>query len=70
VSTALTRTYKSPRRGRADAAARRRGDQVARRRLLGGRDRVFEVENYRVGIERQRLLDPPRVIARREQETA
>ena len=46
------------------------GDRLARCRLLGGRDRVFEVEDHRIGIKRQRLLDPSRVVARREQETA
>src|SRR5204863_448812 len=48
----------------------RSGDGGAGRRLLGGRDGVFEVEDHRVGVERQRLLDPARMVARREQKTA
>ncbi len=43
---------------------------VPRRLLFGGRDRVFEIEDHRVGIERQRLLDPPRMVSRRKQKTA
>ena len=55
---------------RSARARQRRDDRIARRRLLGGRDRVLEVEDDRVGIERQRLLDAPRMIARRKQKTA
>ena len=45
-------------------------DRLAGGRLLGRRDRVLEVKDHRVGVERQRLLDPARMIARREQKTA
>jgi len=47
----------------------------SRHRLAGGRflddcDRVLQIEDDRVGVERQRLLDPPRVVAGSEQKTA
>jgi hypothetical protein len=36
--------------------------------LLGDRDGVLEIENHRVGADRQRFLDAPRVVSGREQE--
>jgi hypothetical protein len=38
--------------------------------FLGGRDGVLEVENDRVGIERQSIGDAPGVVARGKQKTA
>jgi hypothetical protein len=38
--------------------------------LFGGRDRVLEVKNDRVGIERQCIGDAPHMIARGKQKTA
>src|SRR6185369_6775765 len=48
----------------------RRGDGGAGRHLLGGRDRIFEVEDDGVRLEGQRLFDTAWVIARRETKTA
>ena len=48
----------------------RRHDQIAGCQLLGGSDGVLEVEDHRVGIERQRFFDPPRVISRRKQKAS
>jgi len=47
-----------------------RGHGTACGRLVGGRDRVFEVQNDRVGIERQRIGYAPGMIAGRKQKTA
>ena len=38
--------------------------------LLGGRDGVLKVKNYRVGIERQSIGHAPGMVARRKQKTA
>ena len=60
----------------ADIAKTRAGalascdDDGARRLLLRDRAGILEVEDRCVGIERERLLDAPRVIAGREQERA
>jgi hypothetical protein len=51
-------------------ACQRRDNSIARRFLFGDGDRVFEIEDDRVGVERQRLLDPPRVIARCKQKAS
>ena len=48
----------------------RRDDCTACGRFLRGRDRVLEVKNDRVGIERQCIGDAPGMIARRKQKTA
>jgi hypothetical protein len=48
----------------------RRGHGIACGWLLRGRDRVFEVENDRIGIERQCICHAPGMIARRKQKTA
>ena len=45
-------------------------DRLPGRRLLGDGDRVLEVEDHRVGVEGQRLLDPARMIAGGEKKTA
>jgi hypothetical protein len=45
-------------------------DRAARRRFLGDRDRVLEIEDHRIGFKGQRLLDPTRVVAGREEERA
>jgi hypothetical protein len=39
-------------------------------RLLGGRDRILEVKNDSVGIERQCIGDASRMIARGKQKAA
>ena len=39
--------------------------EIACRDFLGDGDRVFEIQNDRVGGQGKRLLDPPGVIARR-----
>src|SRR6185437_2929710 len=44
-------------------ARQRPGHGTARGRLLGGRDSVLEVENDRIGIERQCVGDAPGMIA-------
>src|SRR5207302_4767494 len=46
-----------------------RDHRIPRRPLLGGRDRILEIEDHRIGVEGQRLLDPPRVVPRRKQKT-
>src|ERR1700690_4189463 len=46
------------------------GDRLAGRRLLGDGDRVLKVEDHRVGVEGQRLLDPALMVAGGEEETA
>jgi hypothetical protein len=51
-------------------ARHRRDDRIARGPLLGRGHRVFEIEDDRVGIEGQRLLDPPGVVSRRKQKAA
>ena len=54
---------------RSPRAREGRDHRLARRPLLGRRDRILEIEDHRVGVERQRLLDPPRVVTRRKQKT-
>jgi hypothetical protein len=51
-------------------AEQRRDNRIPRRPLLGYGHRIFGIEDDRVGIERQRLLDPPCVIPRRKQKAA
>ena len=50
----------SPKGPRATRVARQGRDRcIARRPLLGGRARIFKIEDHRVDVEGQRLLDPP-----------
>lgn len=51
-------------------AGQRCYNRIPRRSLLGHGHGIFEVEDDRVGIERQRLLDPPWVIPGRKQKAA
>jgi hypothetical protein len=51
-------------------ARQRRDNRIPRRSLLGHGHGILEIEDDRVGIERQRLLDPPCVIPRRKQKAA
>ena len=60
----------SPKGRRATRVARQGRDRcIARRPLLGGRARIFKIEDHRVDVEGQRLLDPPCMGPRRKQKT-
>jgi len=51
-------------------ARQRRDNRIPRRPLLSDGHGILEIEDDRVGIERQCLLDPPGVIPRRKQKAA